>query len=138
LKVTEIVQLTPALREVPQVLVWEKSPTVPMLEMASGAPPLLVSVTVCALLLVPTISAGKGSEVVDKLTTGAAGSAVTDSATSGAALKFELPAWSNITVQVPVPLVMVNMAPVFVQTPPEEKLTVRPELAVAATVKLLL
>ena len=92
LKVTEIVQLTPALREVPQVLVWEKSPTVPMLEMASGAPPLLVSVTVCALLLVPTISAGKGSEVVDKLTTGAAGSAVTDSATSGAALKFELPA----------------------------------------------
>jgi hypothetical protein len=32
---------------------------------------------------------------------------------------------------------MVKVAPTFVHTPPEEKLTVRPELAVAATVKLV-
>ena len=48
------------------------------------------------------------------------------------------PAWSNFTVQVPVPLVIVNVAPTFEQTPPEKKLTGRPELAVAATVKLVL
>jgi hypothetical protein len=46
LKVTEMVQLAPALTVVPQVLVWEKSPLAVMLEMVSGALPVLVSVTV--------------------------------------------------------------------------------------------
>jgi len=53
LKVTEIVQLAPALTVVPQVLVWEKSPLVVMLETVSEALPVLVRVTVCAVLLVP-------------------------------------------------------------------------------------
>ena len=55
LKVTLIVQLAPALTLLPQVLVWEKSPLAVMLEIVSGALPVLVSVTGCALLLVPDI-----------------------------------------------------------------------------------
>jgi len=55
LKVTEMVQLAPALTLLPQVLVWEKSPFVVMPDMVSEVLPVLVSVTVCALLLFPTI-----------------------------------------------------------------------------------
>jgi hypothetical protein len=39
-------------------------------------------------------------------------------------------------VQVPVALVIVNVAPTFEQTPPLENETAKPELDVAATVKL--
>ena len=45
LKVTEIVQLAPALTVVPQVLVWEKSPLAAMLEIVSEAVPVLLRVT---------------------------------------------------------------------------------------------
>ena len=55
LKVTEMMQLAPALTVVPQVLVWEKSPLAVMPEMVSEALPALVRVTVCAGLLVPDI-----------------------------------------------------------------------------------
>ena len=48
-----------------------------------------------------------------------------------------LPAWSYLTVHVPVPLVIVNVAPTFVQTPLLEKLT-GPLGAFAATPKLVL
>ena len=48
-------QLAPAFTLLPQVLVWEKSPLAVMLEMVSEALPVLVSVTVCAVLLVPAI-----------------------------------------------------------------------------------
>ena len=70
MKVTEMVQLAPALTVVPQVLVWEKSPLAVMLEMVSDPVPVLVRVTVCAALLVPDIWAAKVSEEDDKLTTG--------------------------------------------------------------------
>lgn len=55
-KVTLIMQLAPATREVPQLLVWPKSPLTPILPpvMERGAVPLLVSVKICALLVVPT------------------------------------------------------------------------------------
>ena len=57
-KVTLIVQLAPAATELPQVLIWEKSlalvPVTARLEIVSVVPPVLVSVTACALLLVPT------------------------------------------------------------------------------------
>src|SRR5204862_164904 len=43
--------------------------------------------------------------------------AVTVSVTGLAALKLLSPAWSYFTVQVPVPLVIVKVAPTFVQTP---------------------
>ena len=54
LKVTEMLQVAPALTLVPQVLVWEKSPLAVMLEMVKEALPVLVRVTVCAGLLTPT------------------------------------------------------------------------------------
>lgn len=46
-KVTLIVQLAPAVTEFPHVVVCAKSPLVAMLEMVSGASPLLVNVTFC-------------------------------------------------------------------------------------------
>ena len=55
LKVTEIAHLAPALKVVPQALVWEKSPPVVIIEIVTEAVPVLVSVTVWALLLVPNI-----------------------------------------------------------------------------------
>jgi len=70
LKVTEMVQLAPALTVLPQVLVWEKSPLAVMLERVSEALPVLVSATVCAPLLVPTNCPEKVSEEEDKLTPG--------------------------------------------------------------------
>ena len=71
-KVTEMVQLAPALTEPPQVLVWVKSPLAAMLEMVREVWPVLVRVTVCALLLVPEFWGGKVSEVGDRLTSGPA------------------------------------------------------------------
>ncbi len=62
LKVTLIVQLFPAATELPQVLVWAKSPgsapVMVILVMLSVAFPVLVSVTGCAELAVPTSWAG--------------------------------------------------------------------------------
>ena len=47
------------------------------------------------------------------------------------------PAWSYLTEQVPLPLVIVKLAAVFEQEPALEKLT-EPPGAVAATEKLVL
>jgi hypothetical protein len=52
-KVTWIVQLPPAGRLLPQVLVWAKSPLAAMPLIASVVALLLVSVNVCAALVVP-------------------------------------------------------------------------------------
>jgi hypothetical protein len=60
--------------------------------------------------------------------------AATDSVTCGAAEYWLLPAWLAITVHVPVPLVMVYVAPMLLQAPALVKVTPNPELAVAATV----
>jgi hypothetical protein len=68
LKDTEMAQLAPALTVLPQVLVWEKSPVVVMPKIVSEELPVLVSVTVWALLLIPTISGGKVSKEEDRLT----------------------------------------------------------------------
>lgn len=70
LKVTEMAQVPPALTVLPQLLVWEKSPPISMPEIVSETVPVLVSVTVWALLLAPTGTAGKVSEEGDKLTSG--------------------------------------------------------------------
>ena len=50
-------------------------------------------------------------------------------------MKFALPAWSYLTEHDPVPLVIVNAAPEFEQTPELENVTAPPG-AVAATEKL--
>jgi hypothetical protein len=71
LKVTLRVQLAPAATLAPQVLVWEKSPLAVMLVTLRATFPVLLSVTVCALLLVPTACAGKVREAGERLTRGA-------------------------------------------------------------------
>ena len=48
-----------------------------------------------------------------------------------------MPAWLIVTVQVPAVAPIVNVAPELVQSPELLKETGNPELAVAATVKLL-
>ncbi len=71
LKVTLRVQLALAATLEPQVLVWEKLPLTLMLVIVRLAFPVFLSVTLCALLLVPTFCAGKVKEVGERLTTGA-------------------------------------------------------------------
>ncbi len=53
-KLTLMVQLAPAAIDVPQLLLCEKSPPTTMEEMFSVALPVLLSVTLCAALAVPT------------------------------------------------------------------------------------
>ena len=60
--VTEIWQLLPIANEVPQVLVCANTEAV-MPVMARGAFPLLVSVAVCAVLVVPTVCKANVSAV---------------------------------------------------------------------------
>ena len=52
--VTLIVQLACTAREVPQVLLWVKSPVAAMLVIVRGAEPVLVKTTCCAALAIPT------------------------------------------------------------------------------------
>src|SRR5947209_4698591 len=52
--VTEMLQLAPALNELGQAFVCAKSPLAAMPLIVSAAPPLLVNVTLCAALVVPT------------------------------------------------------------------------------------
>jgi len=70
-KVTLIVHEELAARLVPQVLVSEKLPLTVMLEIVSVAPPGLLSVTLCGLLLVPSICPENVNEVGDRLAAGA-------------------------------------------------------------------
>jgi hypothetical protein len=61
--------------------------------------------------------------------------AFANSTTCGAALKLAFPAWSYSTWHVPVPLVIVNVAPTFEHAPLLENVTVPPG-ALAPTEKL--
>src|SRR3982074_2656123 len=90
LKVTPMVQLAPAARLLPQVLLLtRKSPLEVMLVMpsASVAAPVLLKVTVCGALVVPTFVDGNVSEVADS-----AGFVLNPAATrSNAPSTFSLP-----------------------------------------------
>src|SRR5438128_2680724 len=68
-KVTLIAQLAPAATVFPQVLVWAKSPFAVTLVRLSAVPPVLVSATACAALVVPTVWLPKLRLDGDKLTT---------------------------------------------------------------------
>jgi len=74
--VTEMEQLAPAARDVPQVLVWAKSlgsePVIVMPVMASAALPVLESVAVCAAVVVPVMDV-KVSVAGVSVATGAGG-----------------------------------------------------------------
>jgi len=69
-KVTLIVQPAPAATEPPQVLVWAKSPPVPMVRGVRAPFPVLVSVSVCGGLEIDTVCAGKLRLVAERLTPG--------------------------------------------------------------------
>jgi hypothetical protein len=71
LKVTEMVQLAPALTVVPQVLVSEKSPLVVIVRGVRAPVPVLDSVSVCGALGVETVCPAKLRLVAERLTTGA-------------------------------------------------------------------
>ena len=70
-KVTLKMQLAPAARPEPQVLVWEKSPLTVTLVILRVTLPVFLRVRLCALLLVPTACGRKVKEAGEKLTTGA-------------------------------------------------------------------
>ena len=69
-----MVQFAPAATLVPQLFAnpneEASAPVTAMLEMASAASPVLVSVTVCDALAAPTVSLPKLRLVADKLTAG--------------------------------------------------------------------
>lgn len=92
-KVTMMLQVLPAAREVPHTFVWEKSPAlVPMMEMPvmlSAALPLFVRVTVCPMLVVPVFWSLKERELGDSEACGA-GAGVTVTA---AEADFVASAW---------------------------------------------
>jgi hypothetical protein len=71
-KVTEIVQLAFAATLDPQVFVCEKSPEPAMPLMERGTVPVLLKVTSCAALVVPTVLLANDRLLEDKLTTGKA------------------------------------------------------------------
>src|SRR5258708_9997162 len=68
--VTLMVQFAPAATELPQVLVWAKSPLAETAVRVSEALPVLGSGTDCAALVGPTGWPAKGSEEVERLTPG--------------------------------------------------------------------
>jgi hypothetical protein len=70
--VTLIVQLFPAATLVGQVLICVKSPVDVTPVILSGALPVLVKVTTCAALVVPTVWPENVSVVVERLTRGTA------------------------------------------------------------------
>ena len=70
-KVTLMTQFAPTPRLDPQVLICAKLPVTTILEMVNAAVPVLVTVTACDALVVPTGWLGKVRLVSDKLTTGA-------------------------------------------------------------------
>jgi hypothetical protein len=67
-KVTEIVQLAPAARLVPQVWVWAKSPEAAIETIVRAAVPEFVRVNVCPALVVPTVEEAKVRLVGVRLT----------------------------------------------------------------------
>ena len=79
--VTEIVQLAPAASEAPQVLVWAKSatfvPETAMPVIAKAALPVLVSVALCAALVVPVVAVNVSDGGVSEATGAGTTTAVT-------------------------------------------------------------
>src|SRR5579864_4664087 len=69
-KVTWIAQFAPAANVLPQLFVCAKSPLAPMLLIVSGPVPVLLKVTVCAVLVLLTPTFPKFRLVGDRPTTG--------------------------------------------------------------------
>jgi hypothetical protein len=118
-KVTENEQLPPARTVPPQVLVFAKSPVMPVEAIVSVAVPVFVRVTVCAAEVIPTVSDPNAKLPVENETAGAV--PVPESATV-----CGLPEASSAIDKVPL------LAPVVVGV----KVTVKVQLAEGAKVAL--
>jgi hypothetical protein len=99
--VTLMVQLAPAATELPQVLVWAKSPLAETLVRFSEALPVFESVTVCAALVVPTVWLVKVNEEAERLTTGAEAAAPVPVRLTDCGLPEVLSAMLKVPVRVP-------------------------------------
>ena len=98
---TLMVQLAPAATELPQVLVWAKSPLAETLVRFSEALPVLESVTDCAALVVPTVWLVKVSEEAERLTTGAEAAAPVPVRLTDCGLPEVLSVMLKVPVRVP-------------------------------------
>jgi hypothetical protein len=99
--VTLMVQFAPAATELPQVLVWAKSPLAETPVRFSEALPVFASVTVCAALVVPTVWLVKVSEEAERLTTGAEAAAPVPVRLTDCGLPEVLSAMLKVPVRVP-------------------------------------
>ena len=124
--VTLMVQLAPATTELPQVLVCAKSPLfVPvttMLVRLSEALPVFESVTVCAVLVVPTVWLVKVSEEAERLTTGAEAAAPVPVRLTDCGLPEALSVMLKVPVRIPEAVgvnvtLMVQLAPAATELP---------------------
>jgi hypothetical protein len=122
LKVTLMPQLAPAATEAPHVLVSAKSPLAVMLVIVNAALPVLVSVTVCAALVVPMVWLAKVSEVGEKLTAGAGTAAPVPVSVAVCGLPAVLSTMLNVPVRVPAAVglkvtLIVQLAPAATEVP---------------------
>jgi hypothetical protein len=120
--VTLMVQFAPAATELPQVLVWAKSPLAETLVRFSEALPVLESVTDCAALVVPTIWPAKVSEEVERLTTGAEAAAPVPVRLNDCGLPEALSVMLRVPMRVPDAVgvnvtLMVQLAPAATELP---------------------
>jgi hypothetical protein len=117
-KLTEIVQLTPAPRETGQLWVAAKSPAAVMPRMARGAFPVLLSVTVCGELGVLTRWSLKASPTAERFARGLA------KPTPSKATAWGLEATLSVILKTPVraPAAVGAKVTEMVQTPPAVRL----------------
>ena len=112
-KVTLSVQEPAAATDAPQLWLSAKSPLAVMLAMVSAALPVLLSVTVCAALVLPTLRVAKLSKVALRVTAGATTTPVplraADFRTMPLLMMLTIPARTPPTVGVKVTL-MVQLA----------------------------
>ena len=98
--VTDMVQLAPAATLDPQVLDSAKSPVEAIDVTLSAAAPLLVSVTVCAALVVPVFCAAKVRLVGENAAAGAGGRLIVYEAIASALVVYPLAVAMALTVSV--------------------------------------
>src|SRR5258708_19868731 len=120
--VTLMVQFAPAATELPQVLVWAKSPLAETPVRFSEALPVLESVTDCAALVVPTVWPAKASEEAERLTTGAEAAAPVPVRLTDCGLPEALSVMLRVPVRLPDAVgvnvtLMVQFAPAATELP---------------------
>src|SRR5713226_4780622 len=141
--VTLMVQFAPAVTELPQLLVWAKSPLAETLVRFSEALPVLESVTDCAALVVPTGWLAKVSEEAERLTTGAEAAAPVPVRLTDCGLPEALSAMLKLPVRVPDAVgvnvtLMLQLAPAATELPQVFVSTKSPLAAILVIVRAAL